>query len=155
MTSGKKITSGAVALALSTFILVATGCVDEDPIITGKRPDAGPPPPAPVVDSGPPPITTIVPAADTPDEDAPDCRRCAETLSTDTARGTLCRKNDVGGSGLSSVRLLNQLVDCVCYDKCIEQCPSYCSGSKNTPECQLCLSGKCTDQLGACLGDVK
>lgn len=136
-----------VGVTLSLFALIGAGCVDEDPIITGKRPDAG------AVDSGPL-ITTVVPGSDGPDDDASDCRLCQETLSTDTARGTLCRKNSPNG-GPSSVTLLNTLVDCVCYDKCIDECGSYCSGSKNTQVCQLCISRECGPQINACLADFR
>jgi len=135
----------SVAMTLTLFVLASVGCVDEDPIVTGKRPDAG------VADSGPI-ITTVVPGDDGPDDDASDCRLCQETLSTDTARGTLCRKNSPNG-GPSSVQLLNSLVDCVCYDFCIDECSSYCSGAKNTNNCQLCITKNCGTPLSACLAD--
>ena len=100
----------------------AAACVKEDPIITGNR-DAG-------ADARPP-GTAITPLADKPDEDPADCRHCSETLSTDSARGTLCRKN----GDPSSARLLNSVVDCVCYDKCIQECGSYCACLLYTSRC--------------------
>lgn len=118
---------------------IATACVEKDPIVTGKRP--------PAAEAGASAIT-VVAAPDESDDDAPDCRRCAETLSTDTARGTLCRKN-----ATKSVRLLNDVVDCVCYDKCIEQCASYCSGSIREDSCAPCILDNCVDPYYACLED--
>ncbi|MBX3229706.1 MAG: hypothetical protein KIT84_05180 [Labilithrix sp.] len=139
---------GVVATTVSLFLIAAAGCVDEDPIVTGnRRPDSD----AGATDSGPT-IATVVPESDQPDEDAADCRHCQETLSTDTARGTLCRKNVTPG-GISSTRTLNALVDCVCYDQCIEPCTSYCSGSKNNEDCQLCVITQCSAQFNACVAD--
>lgn len=129
-----------IALAIGLF---AAGCVDSDPIVTGHR-DAG------VVDSGTP-LTQIVAASDGPDDDAPDCRHCSETLSTDSARGTLCRKNATP----SSASLLNDVVDCVCFDKCVQECASYCAGSTQEPVCGQCVPLKCGNAFNLCLADVK
>lgn len=140
----------AVVVTASAFLFsgaLAAGCVDEDPIVTGHRPDGG-------ADAAVP-IQTVVPGDDGPGDDLPDCRHCGETLSTDTARGILCAKNNVGGTGLSSVELLNALVDCVCYDKCTAKCTSYCSGSKNDLICSGCLTKECSEKLNACVGDTK
>jgi hypothetical protein len=132
------------ALAVGVVLVFgAAACVDKNPIITGNRTDAG-------VDARPPAVV-VVPQSDDPDEDAPDCRYCAETLSTDTARGTLCRKN----GDPSSVRRLNALVDCLCYDKCVQECGSYCAGSKTTDECQICLFAGCIEQINACTADKR
>lgn len=85
---------------LAVFALAIAGCVKEDPLVVGMR-DAS------VEASAPPPL--VEPQPGEPDVDAPDCRHCNETLCTDTARGTLCRKNGPP----SSARRLNALVDCV------------------------------------------
>lgn len=140
--------AGAVTLTLSMM----AGCVDDDPIVSGNRPDAG------STDSGPstPSITTIIPADDFPDGgdvDDPRCRKCADTLITDKPRGTLCRKNNAGGTGKSSVELLNGVVDCVCYDKCAAKCGNYCSGGKTDLICSSCITQGCNAQLSACQGD--
>ena len=135
MTTTKKV----MVLSIVTAA-IATACVEKDPIVTGHRP--------PAKDAAAAAIT-VVPQADLSDDDAPDCRRCAETLSTDTARGTLCRKN----GATPSVRLLNDLVDCVCYDKCIQQCASYCSGSIREDSCAPCILDKCVAPYYACLED--
>ena len=119
---------------------IATACVEKDPTVTGKRP--------PAAEAGAPAIT-VVPAPDLSDDDAPDCRRCSETLSTDTARGTLCRKN----GAKSSAQLLNDVVDCVCYDKCIQECASYCSGSIREDTCAPCILNSCVDPYYRCLED--
>ena len=126
----------AIAIAASA---IATACVEKDPIVTGNRP--------PAAEAGAAAIT-VVPQPDESDDDAPDCRRCAETLSTDTARGTLCRKN-----ATKSVRLLNDVVDCVCYDKCIGECASYCSGSILEDSCAPCILERCVTPYVACLED--
>jgi len=125
---------------------VDVGCVDDNPIVSGHR----------LLDAGAEaeaPVTVVTPKPDDQDVDGADCRHCQETLNTDTSRGVLCHKNNVGG--VSSVELLNQLVQCVCYDKCIDQCGSYCSGSKNTSACQSCLTSNCLSQFNLCLGDTK
>lgn len=149
----------AAVLAASTVFAVMVGCVDEDPIISGHRSltDAG----SPSADTGPsrPPPSPLVPLDDFPggndvgDVDDPKCRHCAETLDTDNARGTLCRKNDVAGSGKSSVATLNALVDCLCYDKCPEKCSNYCAGGKRENPCAVCLSQFCSAEVSACLDD--
>ena len=135
MNRTKKVTAFAFAGAM-----IATACVEKDPIVTGKRPPA---PEAGVA------AITVVPAPDLPDDDAPDCRRCSETLSTDTARGTLCRKN----GPKPSVQLLNDVVDCVCYDKCIQECASYCSGSIREDSCAPCIVDRCVAPYYACTED--
>jgi hypothetical protein len=138
-------TKRGTILAVTAIVaaVIATACVEKDPIVTGHRP--------PAKDAAAAPIT-VLPAADDPDDDLPDCRRCGETLSTDTARGTLCRKNVPS----ASVRLLNDLVDCVCYDKCIQQCASYCSGSIREDSCAPCIIApeNCLNVYTACLADV-
>jgi hypothetical protein len=116
--------------------------VEKDPIVTGHRP--------PAKDAAAAAITAV-PQPDDPDDDAADCRHCGETLSTDTARGTLCRKN----TPTPSVQLLNNLVDCVCYDKCIQQCASYCSGSVQEATCQPCIIDQCVNVLAPCIADEK
>lgn len=125
---------------VATLVLATSSCVEKDPIVTGHR-DAS-------ADAAPPAL--VVAAADVPDDDAPDCRRCGETLSTNTARGTLCRKN----GARPSVRILNDLVDCVCYDKCIQECASYCSGSVREDSCAPCIIAGCVDVYNECLGDT-
>jgi len=134
----KKLLAGA-----ATAALLAAACVDKNPTVTGHRPadtDAGA-----TLQS-----ITVVAAPDDSDDDAADCRRCGETLSTDTARGTLCRKNNP-----PSVKLLNDLVDCVCYSKCIDSCASYCSGSRIEDSCAPCILSSCVDLYAACQGDVR
>jgi hypothetical protein len=133
--SGKKVTAFAIAAAA-----IAVACVEKDPIVTGNRTASA--------EAGASAIT-VVPAPDLSDDDAPDCRRCSETLSTDTARGTLCRKN----GAKPSVQLLNDVVDCVCYDKCIQECASYCSGSIREDSCAPCILDNCVDPYYACLED--
>lgn len=119
---------------------IAVACVEKDPVVTGKRTAAA--------EAGAAAIT-VVPTPDVSDEDRADCRRCSETLSTDTARGTLCRKN----GAKPSVQLLNAVVECVCYDKCIQECPSYCAGSIREDTCAPCILEKCVDPYYACLED--
>jgi hypothetical protein len=134
---------GAAATLLGASLLVLlTGCVKEDPLIVGNR-DAS--------TDARPPIGTIVPLADPPDEDPATCRHCAETLSTDSARGTLCRKNGAP----SSVRRLNALVDCLCYDKCVQECGNYCAGGPQESGCSVCVLSQCGDEINACLADTK
>src|SRR5215207_1655111 len=87
------------AMSGVVFVMIA-GCVDAEPRVTGKR-EAG----AEVQ-----PIGTSVPLPDEPDVDPRDCRRCAEALSTDAPRGTVCRKN----GDPSSARRFNAIVDCLC-----------------------------------------
>jgi hypothetical protein len=128
---------GVVVIAIA---LVAFGCVKEEPIVTGNR-DAGP--------DARPAVSTVVPLPDDPDDDPPDCRHCGDWQSTDSARGTLCRKNGAP----SSARLLNALVDCACFDKCIQECGGYCAGSKQEPGCEACLGAKCTEVVAACGAD--
>jgi hypothetical protein len=131
-----------VAFFAIVIAAIAVACVEKDPIVTGKRP--------PAAEAGAAAIT-VVPAPDLPDDDAPDCRRCSETLSTDTARGTLCRKN----AAKSSAQLLNDVVDCVCYDKCIQECASYCSGSIREDSCAPCIVDNCVGPYGLCLADTR
>jgi hypothetical protein len=121
-------------------------CVKDDPTITGKR-DASP---VPTADARPP-IALLGPQDDGPDVDDPQCRHCGETLRTDTARGTLCRKN----AAPSSVGLLNTLVDCICYDKCVVECGTYCAGSTQSNECSQCVVTQCGTALSACVADVR
>lgn len=149
-----------VVVAVSSVVSIMLGCVDEDPIISGHRTDAGPTTEA-GSDSGPgtTPIQTIVPADDfdggaAGDVDDPKCRKCAETLDTDKPRGTLCRRNNAGGSGISSVQTLNALVACVCYDKCPSKCGNYCSGGKTDLVCSACITQGCSAQIGACQADL-
>lgn len=127
---------------LAMLAIGGAGCVKEDPVVVGMR-DAS------VEASTPPPL--VSPEPDDPDVDPPDCRHCNETLNTDSARGTLCRKN---GSP-SSVRRLNAVVDCVCYDKCVQQCGTYCAGSTQTTACSACILVQCGQQLEACFADKK
>ncbi len=140
--------SFGVALVTGALLL-AMGCVNKDPIVTGHR-DAST---TTAADAAVIPAF-VVPQPDDPDVDAPDCRHCGETLSTDTARGTLCRKNSPGG-GPSSVQRLNALVDCLCYDKCVTECTSYCAGSKREDPCNICLFDKCVQFINACTADQK
>jgi hypothetical protein len=135
MSRSKSVVAFAIVAAV-----VAVACVEKDPIVTGKRP--------PAAEAGGAAIT-VVPAPDVSGEDPPDCRRCSETLSTDTARGTLCRKNNAK----SSAQLLNDVVDCVCYDKCIAECASYCSGSIREDSCAPCIIDNCVTPYTACLED--
>ncbi len=114
----------------------SAACVKEDPVITGKR-EAGAPAPVKL---------TAVPLPDPPDEDAPDCRKCGETLNPNTARGTLCRKN----KSPSSVQLLSAVVDCACRERCTVECSSYCSGSQQEPQCSDCILKECKDEVSAC-----
>ena len=58
-------------------------------------------------------------------------------------------------SDLSLWKLLNDLVDCVCYAKCIDDCASYCSGSRIEDSCAPCILSNCVDLYGACQGDVR
>ena len=139
MITTKNVTAFAFAGAIG-FVSIGTACVEKDPIVTGNR--------AAAAEAGAPAVTVLA-AADLPDDDAPDCRRCSETLSTDTARGTLCRKN----GNPSSVQMLNAVVDCVCYDKCIQECASYCSGSRIEDSCGPCLIAQCVTAYGICLED--
>lgn len=127
--------------------LAATpACVKDDPTITGKR-DAS----TVAAPDARPPIVLLGQQDDGPDEDDPQCRHCGETLRTDTARGTLCRKNATP----SSVVLLNALVDCLCYDKCVVECGTYCAGSTQSSECSTCVVTQCGLQVSACVGDVR
>lgn len=125
---------------VASATLASAACVKDDPTIVGRR-DAS-------VEAAPT-IAPVVPAPDDPDEDAPDCRHCKETLDTNSARGTLCRKNDP-----SSTRLLNALVDCLCYDKCIQECGTYCAGALQTDECGGCVIAQCANFYNACLADT-
>lgn len=139
MDNGKRIALGASI----AFAVAVVGCVKDDPIVTGNRDAAA----APVV------RTAVVPKnEDTEDKDAPDCRTCGQTLETSSSRGTLCRKNKERSSGL----LLNELVDCVCLDKCVEQCASYCSGSTREASCLPCIVGPngCPDIFAECGSDL-
>lgn len=133
------LTNKVVAFAI-VAAAIATACVEKDPIVTGNR--------APAKDASAAAIT-VVPQPDLSDDDPADCRRCSETLSTDTARGTLCRKN----GATPSAKLLNNVVECVCYDKCIQECASYCSGSIREDSCAPCILAKCVDSYYACLED--
>lgn len=147
-----------LVVAVSSVLSIMIGCVDEDPIISGHRSDAGATATDAGGDTGPatPPIQTIVPGADYPtgDVDDPKCRKCAETLDTDKPRGTLCRFNNVAGTGLSSVKTLNTLVDCVCYDQCPAKCGNYCSGGKTDLICSSCITQNCSSQISACQADL-
>jgi len=134
-----KRTTNPIAFAI-VVAGIATACVEKDPIVTGNRP--------PAKDAAAAAIT-VVPQPDLSDDDPPDCRRCAETLSTDTARGTLCRKN----GPIGSAKMLNNVVDCVCYDKCIQECASYCSGSIREDSCAPCIIAQCVAPYGICLED--
>ena len=49
--------------------------------------------------------------------------------------------------------MLNAVVDCVCYDKCISECASYCSGSRIEESCAPCIIAQCVTQYGVCLED--
>ncbi|MBX3191976.1 MAG: hypothetical protein KF819_33605 [Labilithrix sp.] len=132
----------AIVIAAVTLVaLAASGCVKDDPIVTGKRDAAA----APVVRQA------VVPKnEDTADEDAPDCRTCGDTLDTTKPRGTLCRKNHAR----PSVVILNELVDCLCLDKCIGECASYCSGATREGTCLPCITNNCGDLLTECGQDV-
>ena len=127
-------------VAIVTIALLAQACVKDDPIVTGTR-DAAPPPP---------PATFVVPAADPSDVDAPNCSTCAETLDTSSARGTLCRKNKPRSSAI----VLNELVSCVCNDKCVQECATYCNGATLEAACQPCIFTGCTELLNECMADV-
>ncbi len=139
-----RLVSGAVLVAATASIFLGSGCVDDDPIVTGKRADAG-------SEGGATALTTLVAEPDVLQDDLADCSHCAETLSTDTARTALCRTN----AAPSSARILNTLVDCACYDKCIVECGSYCAGAKQEPTCQLCILQGCSEPLDACFGDIR
>lgn len=130
----------AVPPACAVVVCLSFGCVKEDPLVVGKRDASVDAPSTPAL---------VVPLADPPDEDPADCRHCSETLNTDSARGTLCRKN----GDPSSVRRLNAVVDCVCYDKCVQPCGTYCAGSTQTADCSACIFAECGDQLSACIAD--
>lgn len=138
MTSTPKKVLAVAAIAAA----LAVACVEKNPTVTGHRPAEA--------DASTQQSITVVAAPDESDDDAADCRRCGETLSTDTARGTLCRKNNP-----SSVKMLNDLVDCVCYSKCIDACASYCSGSRIEDSCAPCILSNCADLYGACLMDAR
>jgi len=127
--------------------LVIISCVKDDPTITGKREDGG----VSNAADARPPVVLLAAQDDGPDEDSPECRRCGETLSTSTARGTLCRKN----APISSAALLNNLVDCLCFDKCVAECGTYCAGSSQTPLCGTCVLTQCGEQVTACSKDQK
>lgn len=132
--------------ALTALTLNLLACVKDDPTITGHR-DGGA---AASVDARAPKVL-LGPQDDGPDEDPADCRRCGETLSTTTARGTLCRKN----APTSSASLLNAVADCICYDKCIDECGTYCAGSTQSGACGVCITTQCGTAVSACLGDVR
>jgi len=127
-------------VAVVSVALLAQGCVKDDPIVTGTR-DAAPPSA---------PAAFVVPGEDPPDVDAPSCNTCAETLDTSSARGTLCRKNKTRSSAI----ILNELVSCVCNDKCVQECATYCNGATLEAACQPCIFTGCTDLLNECLADV-
>jgi hypothetical protein len=137
MTSTPKKVLAVAAIAAA----LAVACVEKNPTVTGHRPET---------DAATLQSITVVAAPDDSDDDAADCRFCGETLSTDTARGTLCKHN----AG-PSVKLLNDLVDCVCYSKCIDACASYCSGSRIEDSCAPCILSNCVDLYAACQGDVR
>ena len=121
-------------------LLCSSACVKDDPIVTGNR-DAS--------------TTTValravvVAKPDDPDVDAPDCRTCADTLNTSSSRGTLCRKN-----GRGSANILSDLVDCLCKDKCVQQCASYCAGSTREGSCLPCIINGCADLFTECGADT-
>lgn len=157
MTRAGLFSSGA--LAAFAFLVAGVACVDNDPIVTGHR-DAAAPTPTGTVEAGPAPFVpqTITPGIDFDggvDDDDPKCRQCAETLDTNNARGTLCRKNSVDDAGVSSVQLLNSLVNCVCFGGCSDKCSSYCAGAQATSTCQLCIQSQCGDQAIACKADIR
>jgi hypothetical protein len=135
-------TSARLVPALLVLAVVATACVKDDPIVTGHRDAAAAPPVIAKVN--------VVPKPDDPDVDAPDCRTCGDTLNTSSSRGTLCRKN-----GRGSAVILNELVDCVCKNKCVEQCTSYCSGSTREGSCLPCIINGCQDIFTECGADLK
>lgn len=155
MTS-RKLFAGVVT-AVSGAIAVMAGCVDQDPIVTGHRSDAGSPTDASNTADvvAPEIINPVVPLDDYPagDADDPRCRHCSTTLDTSKPRGTLCRYNDSDGGSKSSAQRLNELVQCACYEKCGSVCGNYCSGGKNVSICQLCISKDCSAQVEACLLD--
>lgn len=128
-----------VATALATTCLVV-GCVDDNPIVTGKR-DAS-------ADADTPRSKVVTPLADDPDEDFVGCQHCAQMMDTTGPRDVACRKNNP-----SSVRLMGALVDCVCFDKCVPECGTYCSGSAQTDPCQACVFDKCIAVVEPCLAD--
>jgi hypothetical protein len=141
---GRRLSSAlsfTVATTISVLALVPIGCLKEDPVVTGKR-DAS---------SDARVIGTVVPSADDADDDPPDCRRCADTLSTDTPRGTLCRKN----GDPSSARRSSSFADCVCYDRCIQPCGGYCAGANRDDACNVCVLAQCGQALTACLADKR
>lgn len=148
------------ALAAFASIVAGVACVDNDPIITGHRDAAAAPSTTSTVEAGPAPF---VPAPITAgedfdggvDTDDPLCRQCEETLSTDTARGTLCRHNNADGAGTSSVQLLNNLVNCVCFDACSDNCSAYCAGAQTNTPCSLCIQQNCGTQAFACKADIR
>lgn len=127
--------TAAVVLTISLF-----ACVKDDPIVAGKR-DAAPPPTPP---------SLVVPAADHPDVDDPNCSTCSSTLDTTSARGLLCRKNKPRSSAI----ILNELVSCVCNDKCVDQCANYCSGATPEAACFPCIIAGCSELLNECTGDT-
>lgn len=126
-------TSGAL-IALST-----AACVKDDPIVTGNR-DAA----APVVQA-----TAVVAAADVSDDDAADCTHCATALDPTAKRGTLCRHN----GARPSAAILNEIVACVCEDRCIRECANYCSGTTLEQTCLPCIVNGCAALLGECSAD--
>jgi hypothetical protein len=127
---------GAIALVA----LATPACVKDDPIVTGNR-DAA----APVAAA-----KAIVPLADPPDVDLPDCSHCSSALDTNARRGALCRKNSVRSSAI----LLNELVGCACEDKCVQECANYCSGATQERACLPCILSGCADLLAECSSDV-
>lgn len=143
MTTSSTTQRVVVFATLAALLGSSSGCVKEDPIVVSGNRDAS---------AAPVPLRALVlPKPDEPDEDLPTCRTCSDTLSTSNARDTLCRKN---GPNPSAVRL-NAVVDCVCKDKCIQECASYCSGSTRESSCLPCIINGCADVFAECDADMR
>ena len=122
-------------------LLLTAGCVKDDPIVTGNRDAAAPAAQA----------KAIVPAADVSDDDAADCSHCATALDPTAKRTTVCRHN----GARPSAAILNEIVACVCEDKCITECANYCSGTTLEQACLPCITTGCAALLGECSADTK
>lgn len=122
-------------------LVCSSACVKDDPIVVGNR-DAS----ATAIELR----NAVVPKPDDPDVDPPECRTCADTLNTSSSRGTLCRHN-----GRGSANILNDLVDCLCKDKCVQPCKSYCAGSTREGSCLPCIINGCGALFTECGADTK